>query len=120
MDTSNGNNKSILDIKSIESANDKARKINSKNIDHADELFEEIKKMMVCVVPKNDLDSNEAEQLFTLHTKYLSCYYKDITKEYHLAMANIYAEDERFVKLYDDIVKGGAKYLSNLIKKHYV
>lgn len=120
MNTSNGNTKSVLDRKSIESANEKARKVNSKNIDLSDELFDQVKKMMVDVVPKNDYTSDDAELLFMLHTKYLSCFYKDITKEYHLAMATIYAEDERFIKLYNDIVPGGAEYLSTLIKRHYL
>lgn len=103
----------------IKSANEKVRQMNKKRFEYADELLEEIKILLIAETPRGDTSSIGAKKLFELHKKWLSCYYHGFSKEYHLAMATIYVEDERFKKTYDDIYPGGAKFLSDVIIDGY-
>lgn len=104
---------------SLISANEKTKKMYEKRFDLADTIFEEIKALLKVETPKNDFTTDGAKKIFDLHKKYLACYYKDFSKEYHLAMATIYVEDKRFVELYENICKGASSYMSNLIKYNY-
>ncbi len=60
-------------------------------------------------------NSNQGIMLGKMHHKWLMYYWKEYSKDAHEGLANMYVEDERFKKYYEDIVVGGATYIKEAI-----
>ncbi len=58
-----------------------------------------------------------AREACELHKRWLSFYNPNYSKEYHLLMADMYVEDERFKAYYDRLAPGMAEFLKEAIVK---
>lgn len=88
----------------------------------SDEQFEEseaiLRKMMICLscaYELNDYTCDMAMQAVELHKQWLKFFYDGYSKEYHLGLANMYVEDERFRKNYDVIGENGTEFFKDAI-----
>lgn len=61
-----------------------------------------------------------AQEVCDLHRQWLSMFWKDgmYSKEAHLSLGQMYVEDERFKKYYDDIEEGAAEFLYEGLKAY--
>lgn len=101
--------------------------INHSNVmvqSFSNETWNEVKSLsdkILCYLKKaydqNDTTCDDALKAVQLHKKWLSYFY-DYSKEYHLGLADLYVEDERFSKNYDVIGKDGAKFFRDAIYFH--
>ena len=62
---------------------------------------------------------NMAQRAVELHGEWLSFYNPSFSKEYHIAMREMYTQDERFRSYYENIVTGGAAFLKKAIEEYY-
>ena len=84
----------------------------------ARELEAEIKSRLAAAAPSGDPSGTEAQEICRLHEKWLRIFWPEgaYSKQAHLNLGEMYAEDERFKKYYDGITPGGARFLRDALR----
>lgn len=84
----------------------------------ARELEAEIKSRLAAAAPSGDPSGTEAQEICRLHEKWLRIFWPEgaYSKQAHLNLGEMYAEDERFKKYYDGITPGGARFLRDTLR----
>lgn len=85
-----------------------------KQQDLSNDISEKLKLAVETGNPAGDI----AQEVCDLHGQWLSMFWKDgmYSKEAHLSLGQMYVEDERFKKYYDDIEEGAAEFLYEALK----
>ena len=80
----------------------------------AEDLLQEL-------TPGGDSTGERAMEMAKLHGQWASCFWEngEYSPQAHLAIAQMYVDDDRFRSYYEGIVKGGARFLYDAVK-HYV
>lgn len=102
-----------------EEVDDSYAKIKGMTKEKHDELVslnKQIEENLRAAVPSNNPAGELAQETARLHAKWLVFFYPKYNKEYHLAMAELYVADERFKEYYENIVAGGAEFISEAIR----
>lgn len=99
----------------VEKSNQKIKNMSAEQYDKINELAEEIKKTLAEAVKTGDPSGELAQKAVLLHKEWLGFYWDTYTKEAHAALGQMYVDDERFKKYYDDIYPGCAEFLRDAI-----
>lgn len=97
---------------------------NAKMMGLSEQDFEEMKRVEVELLeilkratPTNDLESQDAKQMVTLHKAWLNYTWPQYSADAHKGLAEMYVADERFSQYYNQHVPGAAKYLRDSIHR---
>lgn len=83
---------------------------------------EDAYKAALCrAVRSGDPDGKDAREAVRRHAAWLAHYWakNSVTPEAHIAMAEMYTQDERFTAYYEAVVPGGAAFLEKAVKAYY-
>lgn len=105
----------------INSSNKKFGNLTQEQYEHIEKLNEEISEALVNAVPEGKPESAEGQRVAELHKEWLIMVWPDdlYSEEAHISLAQMYTQDERFKKYYEDITEGAADYLYEAIKVFY-
>lgn len=97
-------------------ANDKFKKMSKESFDQQEKLTAKMHEMFINAMMKDDVEM--AKEAVQLHKKWLMKYWVSYKKEAHLGLVNMYVQDERFTKYYDNIYIGLAKFIRDSVVKY--
>ncbi|WP_328803102.1 MerR family transcriptional regulator [Ruoffia halotolerans] len=102
----------------IDSSNKKFGNLTQEQYERIEKLNEEISKALVNAVPEGKPESADGQHVAELHKEWLIMVWPDdlYSEEAHIGLAQMYTQDERFKKYYEDITEGAADYLYEAIK----
>lgn len=105
----------------INSSNKKFGNLTQEQYEHIEKLNEEISEALVNAVPEWKPESAEGQRVTELHKEWLIMVWPDdlYSEEAHISLVQMYTQDERFKKYYEDITEGAADYLYEAIKVFY-
>ncbi|MGO1821642.1 MAG: MerR family transcriptional regulator, partial [Ruoffia tabacinasalis] len=105
----------------INSSNKKFGNLTQEQYEHIEKLNEEISEALVNAVPEGKPESAEGQRVAELHKEWLIMVWPDdlYSEEAHISLVQMYTQDERFKKYYEDITEGAADYLYEAIKVFY-
>ena len=93
--------------------------MSEKDFENMNKIEQDMFNKLKYIMKSNDLESNEAKQIYDNHKKWLSYSWNNYTKEAHIGLAEMYVYDERFTAYYDDkIGEGASKLLRDIIIKY--
>ncbi len=106
---------------SFKESNKKFKNLSKEDFEKGEFLQKKLGEKFSLAMDKNDPTCNEAIEGCKLHKQWLEVFapYKTISKEYHLGLANMYCEDERFKKYYEDIKVGLAEFMREAMENYY-
>ncbi|PAT02327.1 hypothetical protein CI105_03020 [Candidatus Izimaplasma bacterium ZiA1] len=102
----------------IDASNNFYQKQSKANYEYANKLAEKIKVLLVEALKTDDIKSSIAVELAENHQKWIMAYWPSYSKEAHIGLVDMYLEDERFKKYYEDIIEGGTLFLNQAIKNY--
>jgi DNA-binding transcriptional MerR regulator len=104
----------------VDASNKKIKGMSKEQYERGEELRAAINEALILGVETADVSGDVASELVELHKEWLCIFAPKglYSKEYHLALGEMYVADERFKKYYDDVVVGGAEFLNEALKKH--
>jgi len=100
----------------IDESNAKLKNMSKEQHDEIIALSNEIIDKLKQAFKQKDPTSELAQEVAKLHKKWICFYWADYSKEAHLNLANMYAQDERFRKYYDVAGMGASEFLRDAIK----
>ncbi|RDY25231.1 MerR family transcriptional regulator, partial [Romboutsia weinsteinii] len=89
----------------VEASNKKWMNMNEEDINKMQEIEREMFESLSQVINSNDLDSEEAQNVYEKHKVWLCFSWPVYSAEAHMGLAEMYVADERFAKYYND--RGG-------------
>ena len=105
--------------KVVNESNSKFLNMSEKDFENMNKIEQDMFNKLKYIMKSNDLESNEAKQIYDNHKKWLSYSWNNYTKEAHIGLAEMYVYDERFTVYYDDkIGEGASKLLRDIIIKY--
>ena len=99
----------------IDASNKKLMGLSEENYAKATLVESEIKQFIFDAISKNDHTKESYQKLYDLHKTWLCFFWKDYTLQMHLGLVEMYTQDERFAKYYDNIIQGGTDYIYKAI-----
>ena len=68
-----------------------------------------------------DPSGADAREAVRLHAAWLAHYWPEgaVTPQSHIAMAEMYVQDERFTAYYEQVAPGGAAFLEKAVRAYY-
>jgi DNA-binding transcriptional MerR regulator len=102
--------------KRVDESNAKMMNMTQEQYDAMQKLAAEIVSgLEKAVEQKADPAGDTGKRLAQMHKEWLSCTWKEYSKEAHLGLAQMYVGDERFTAYYDSRVKGCAAFLRDAV-----
>ncbi|KPV44999.1 MerR family transcriptional regulator [Alicyclobacillus ferrooxydans] len=101
--------------KAVDESNQRLLEMSPKTFEGMATLEDRIRSTLQTAVQSGDPAGETAQRLAHLHHQWLIHYWSDYSKEAHARLAQMYVDDDRFRKHYDDIVPGGAVFLRDAI-----
>lgn len=99
----------------MDQANAKLMGQSKADVERVQALSEQVNKLLIKAVAQGDPLSDTARALCQAHKDWLMCYWTKYSKQAHAALGQMYVDDERFAKYYEDIVPGGANFLRDAL-----
>ncbi|WP_054706341.1 MerR family transcriptional regulator [Bacillus sp. JCM 19041] len=103
--------------KTIDKSNAKLRGLSPEEYKAMQAKEQEVLALLPKALATNDYQSEATKQLVQAHKEWLMYSWKSYSKEAHRGLATMYQADERFANYYNQIVDGGAAFLSDAILK---
>lgn len=100
----------------IDASNAKLMGLTARQYERSQALSRQINESLKSAFEQGDPASEFAQKVCELHKEWLGYFWKQYSKEAHLGLAQIYVDDPRFRKYYDDIAVGCAAFLANALK----
>jgi len=100
----------------IDKSNARLANMSETEYNEVTTLSKEFNSLLQTACLEGDPTSPDAMKVCALHKKWLCCYWVSYSKEAHLAIAQMYIEDPRFKKYYDNIGKGCAEFLRDALQ----
>ncbi len=103
--------------KAIDASNRKLAGLSEEQWQHQQLLAGEILAELKVLTPQNDPASPRAQELCDLHRQWLQIFWADgiYSHQAHLALAEGYLSDERFVAYYDQAATGATQFLRDAL-----
>ncbi len=95
----------------INESNEKYMGLSKENYEFAQNLGEEILVTLKEALEENNPNSELAQHICRLHQDWIKFYWPTYDEKSHLALVEMYLEDERFTAYYDVVGKGATKLL---------
>lgn len=108
--------RSKYDKTTIESSNEKIRKMSKYQMKHAELLEKEIKVLLKDAVLTATIDSVKARDLCKLHQEWIKMYWPVYKIEAHMELVEMYLQDDRFNQYYENIEVGATLFLRDAMK----
>ncbi|MDR2514112.1 MAG: MerR family transcriptional regulator [Christensenellaceae bacterium] len=102
--------------RAAEEANAKLAGMSQEEWMRAEKLESDYKSALKEALLLGDPGCAAAQRACALHAKWLQCFYQGYSREYHLGLARLYAEDPRFRANYDEIAPGCAAFFCEAIE----
>lgn len=102
----------------VEESNKKYMGQTKEQFERAEALSKEILSRLYLAMDEGEPASEEAQEVARLHQEWLMLYWPTYSKEAHRGLAQMYVDDERFTKFYDEGKKGAAAYLKRIIDEY--
>ena len=102
----------------VEESNKKYMGQTKEQFERAEALSKEILSKLYQAMEEGEPASKDAQEVARLHQEWLMLYWPTYSKEAHRGLAQMYVDDERFTKFYDDGKKGAAEYLKKIIDEY--
>lgn len=99
----------------IEKSNQKVKNMTKEESEKISALAQDMSKTLIEAIKTGDPAGRLAQKAVQMHKEWLCFYWDTYTKEAHAALGQMYVEDERFKKYYDDIHPGCAEFLRDAI-----
>lgn len=100
----------------VDASNQKLKGMTWEQHDRMQELSRQLNETLREAIKDGDPAGAKAQETCRLHKEWLSFSWPQYSKEAHLGLANMYVEDPRFRKYYEDIAEGGAEFLREALK----
>ena len=100
----------------IDDSNAKMMGLTKEQYDKTQQLSEEINNLLKTAFKEGDPSSELAQKVCSLHQKWLGYFWNNYSKEAHLGLAQMYVNDPRFKKYYDNIGVGCAEFLHRALQ----
>lgn len=100
----------------IDNSNKKFMELSQKEYNDIELLNKELNETLKIAVENGNPQSDIAQKACELHKMWIMNYWKEYSKEAHMATVQMYVDDERFTKYYDDIITGCAVFLRDAMK----
>ncbi len=101
--------------KAVNISNKKFMDMSKKDYEKTKILENDLYETLKSAMDTNDPTGKIAQRAADLHRQWLMIYWDVYNKESHSMLAQMYVEDERFKKFYDDIRPGMAEFLKEAI-----
>jgi len=99
----------------VEKSNKKIKNMTKEEYDKINLLAENIKRTLSEAFKTGDPAGELAQKAVQMHKEWLCFYWDKYSKEAHMNVAQIYVDDERFRKYYDNEQPGTAEFLRDAI-----
>ena len=98
-------------------SNAKLKTMNEKQWQQSKALSDEINETLKIALKEGNPANETAQKACDLHRQWLCIFWKDgaYSKEAHRSLGDMYVDDERFKKYYDNIADGAAVFLRDAI-----
>ncbi|HCS72576.1 MAG TPA: MerR family transcriptional regulator [Clostridiales bacterium] len=100
----------------VNASNAKMMGLTFEQYEEMQELSQQINNNLKKAFEQGDPSSELAQKVCAMHKEWLGYTWNFYTKEAHIGLAQIYVDDPRFKKYYDDIAVGCAEFLNEAIK----
>ncbi|NLY47272.1 MAG: MerR family transcriptional regulator [Tissierella sp.] len=102
----------------VDASNAKLASMSQEQWQRQQDLTNEISEKIKLALKAGEPAGQIAQEACELHRQWLSMFWKDgmYSKEAHLSLGQMYVEDERFKKYYDEIEEGAAEFLYEALK----
>ncbi len=99
----------------VKASNEKFKALTKVQHEELELLNKDIATTLKAAVQTGDVESELAKQVVEMHKSWLMFYWPSYSPEQHRGVTQMYVEDERFKKYYEDIVEGGAQFLRDAV-----
>ncbi|MCL2201237.1 MAG: MerR family transcriptional regulator [Oscillospiraceae bacterium] len=99
----------------IDASNAALKGLSQKQYDEGERLRAAYEEMLKNAVRTGDPSEETAQAACDLHRQWLCIFYPNYSKEYHKALGEMYATDERFRAYYEKITSGCAEFFRDSI-----
>ena len=100
----------------VDASNNKLMGLTQEQYNRMKNLSEQMNEALREAMKEGDPAGERAQEACRLHKEWLCCSWPSYSKEAHLGLADMYVEDERFRKYYEDIATGGAEFLRDALR----
>ena len=100
----------------VDSSNSKLMGLTVKQYERSQELSNQINASLKTAFEQGNPSSTLAQEVCALHKEWLGTYWDHYSKEAHIGLAQMYVDDPRFRKYYDNLSEGCAAFLFEAIK----
>ncbi|MDP4178901.1 MAG: MerR family transcriptional regulator [Bacillota bacterium] len=101
---------------SINNTNRKIKNMSKEQYTSLEKLLEELNETIKLAYENGDPSSEISQKACELHKKWLLNYWDHYSKESHMALVEMYVNDERFTAYYDKIVPGCTRFLRDAMR----
>jgi len=99
----------------IEKSNQKVKNMTKEESEKISALAQDMSKTLIEAIKTGDPAGQMAHKAVQMHKEWLCFYWDKYSKEAHAALGQMYVDDKRFKKYYDDIYPGCAEFLRDAI-----
>lgn len=100
----------------VDASNARLMGLTKEQYEKAEGLSRKFNEALKTAVQQGDPAGVPAQAACALHREWLGYFWKDYSKQAHLGLAQMYADDPRFKAYYDGIAEGGAEFLLKAMK----
>lgn len=100
----------------VDASNAKLMGLTPEKYERSQELSRQINESLKAAFEQGDPSSELAQKVCAMHNEWLGFFWTNYSKEAHIGLAQMYVDDPRFKKYYDDIADGCAEFLRDAIK----
>ena len=99
----------------IDDSNAKMMGLTEEKYEEVQELSEKLNELLKKAHTEGNPAGELAQEVCSLHKEWLFYFWPSYSKEAHLGLAQMYVDDPRFKKYYDDIAPGCAEFLHDAL-----
>lgn len=101
--------------KAVDKSNQKVQGMSQEQYEEVTRLGNEVIETLHAAFKTGNPAGELAQKAADLHRQWLSCYWENYTKEAHVGVTQMYVDDERFTKYYDEKQPGSAAFLRDAV-----
>lgn len=95
----------------VDKSNEKLKEMSKEEYEEAALLTDKLNAALAEAVLTGDPAGDLAQKVCEMHKDWISLYWNTYTKQAHIGLTKMYAEDARFKAYYDNIAPGSAEFL---------
>ena len=99
----------------IDRSNVKVKNMTKEQYKIVNALSEELNYTLKAAFEQGDPSDELAQKACKLHKEWLCAFWDNYSKEAHIGVTQMYVDDPRFTKYYDNVAVGSAKFLQDAV-----